>query len=100
MSQRRREIGIRVALGSSAAGVVRMVLMEGLALVGTGLVLGVGGAVLLRRAVEAHVYGVSPLDPLVLAVVTLVLAAVALAACGMPARRAMRVDPVVVLTEQ
>ena len=100
VSQRRREIGIRIAMGSTAAGIVRMVLGEGLALVGTGLALGLAGAVLLRRAVETQIYGVSPMDPLVLAAVTVVLAAVALVACGMPARRAMRVDPVVVLTEQ
>ena len=100
VSQRRREIGIRMALGSTAAGIVRLVLGEGLTLVGTGLALGVAGAVLLRRAVESQVYGVSPLDPLVLAAVTTVLATVALAACGLPARRAMLVDPVVVLTEQ
>jgi predicted permease len=100
VSQRRREIGIRIALGSTAAAILRLVMGEGLALVGTGLAVGVAGAVLLRRAVETLIYGVSPLDPLVLAAVTVVLAAVALAACGLPARRAMRVDPVVVLTEQ
>lgn len=100
VTQRRREIGIRVALGSTAAGIVRLVLREGLLLVGIGLVLGFAGAAALRKAVENEVYGVRPLDPLVIGSVVALLGAVALAACVLPARRATEVDPVIVLNDQ
>jgi predicted permease len=97
VAQRTREIGIRVALGSSRSGILSMVLREGFALVAAGLVLGFIGAAFLQKAVANQVYGVKPLDPLVLGGVMLVLAMVALAACAVPARRAMRVDPMVAL---
>ena len=100
VTQRRREIGIRAALGCSASGIVKLVLFEGLALVGIGLVLGVAGAAALRKALENELYGVQPLDPWVMATVTAVLGLVALLACLLPARRAMQVDPVIVLNEQ
>lgn len=100
VTQRRREIGIRTALGCSTSGIVKMVLSEGLALVGIGLLLGVAGSLSLRKALATELYGVQPLDPLVIAGVTLVLAMVALGACLLPARRATRVDPVIVLNEQ
>jgi predicted permease len=100
VTQRRREIGIRAALGCSVAGIVKLVLSEGLVLVGTGLVLGIAGAAALRQAIENQLYGVRPLDPLVIGCVTLVLGLVALAACLLPARRATQVDPVIVLNEQ
>jgi predicted permease len=97
VAQRTREIGIRVALGSSRAGILKLVLREGFELVAIGLVLGVAGAVSLQKAVATEVYGVRPLDPLVLASVMALLAIVALAACSVPARRAMRVDPIIAL---
>ncbi len=100
VTQRRREIGIRIALGSTAAGVLKLVLREGLLLVGSGLVLGIAGAVALRKAVENEIYGVRPLDPVVVGAAAAVLAMVAFAACLAPARRAIEVDPVVVLSEQ
>jgi predicted permease len=100
VTQRRREIGIRVALGSTEFGIVKLVLREGLVLVGAGLVLGVAGAMALSRAVASEIYGVKPLDPLLMATVTAVLGIVALAACVVPARRAVSVDPIVVLSEQ
>jgi predicted permease len=100
VTQRRREIGIRTALGCSASGIVKLVLSEGLMLVGIGLLLGIAGAVGLRKALETQLYGVQPLDPMVIASVTMVLALVALAACLLPARRATQVDPVIVLNEQ
>jgi putative ABC transport system permease protein len=99
VTQRRREIGIRMALGSDAAGVVRLVLAEGLLLVAIGLIAGLAGAAALRKAVETQIYGVQPMDPLVIAAAIVLLGAVAVAACVVPAQRAARVDPVTVLSE-
>ena len=99
VTQRTKEIGIRVALGSSASAVFRLVLREGVLLVGIGLVLGGIGSFLLRRTLEGLLFGVSASDPTVLLLVSGGLAAVALAACCVPARRATRIDPLVALTE-
>ena len=100
VTQRQREIGIRAALGCTAGGVVKLVVGEALWLLGAGLLLGVAGSVALRSVVAGHLYGVKPLDPLVMSAVILTLAVVGLAACVLPARRATRVDPVIVLREQ
>jgi predicted permease len=99
VSQRTREIGIRMALGSDAGGIFRLVLSEGMVLLGVGLTVGLGGAFLVRRALESQLYGVGAMDPVVLSVVAGLLALVALAACTVPARRAARIDPVVALGE-
>jgi ABC-type antimicrobial peptide transport system permease subunit len=99
VTQRRKEIGIRIALGSSAGAVFELVLREGLVLIGVGFALGAVGAVLLRRSLESQLFGVTATDPLVLAVVTVVLATVAVLACAFPARRATRIDPIVALSE-
>ena len=100
VAQRTREIGIRVALGSSRVGVLKLVLREGLELVAIGLILGIIGAASLQKAVASEIYGVRPLDPLVLGGVMALLTIVALAACAVPARRAMRVDPMVALRSE
>ena len=100
VAQRTREMGIRVALGSTRSAILGLVLREGFKLVAIGLVLGMIGAVSLQKAVANEIYGVKPLDPLVLASVMGVLAAVALAACAIPARRATRVDPIVALRSE
>jgi predicted permease len=100
VAQRTREIGIRVALGSSRASILRLVLREGFELVLVGLVLGIIGAASLQKVVATEIYGVRSLDPLVLASVMALLASVALAACAVPARRAMRVDPIVALRSE
>jgi predicted permease len=100
VARRTREIGIRVALGSTQAGVLKLVLREGFQLVVFGLILGLVGAAFLQKAVASEIYGVRPLDPLVLASVMALLAIVALAACAVPARRAMRVDPMVALRSE
>jgi putative ABC transport system permease protein len=100
VAQRRKEIGIRVALGSTHSGIVKLVLREGLTLVGTGLILGIVSSISLRSIVQNEIYGVAPLDPLVLGCVAILLAAVALISCVVPARRAMQVDPAIVLSEQ
>ena len=99
VTQRRKEIGIRVALGSSAAGVFRLVLREGVVLVAAGLLVGGIGWFLLRRTLESELFGVTATNPAVLIVVSTVLAAVALIACAVPARRATRIDPLIALTE-
>lgn len=97
VAQRTREIGIRVALGSTRSGILRLVLREGFKLVAAGFILGVVGAASLQKAVASQIYGVRPFDPLVLAGVMVLLGGIALVACAVPARRAMSVDPVVVL---
>jgi predicted permease len=97
VAQRTREIGIRVALGSSRTGILRLVLREGFQLVAIGFVLGIIAAASLQKAVAAEIYGVQLFDPLVLAGVMALLAGIALLACAVPARRAMRVDPMVAL---
>lgn len=99
VSQRRKEIGIRIALGSSAGAIFDLVLREGLLLVGTGLVAGVAGALVLRSSLESQLFGISATDPLVVGAVTLLLGLVALAACALPARRATRIDPIAALAE-
>jgi putative ABC transport system permease protein len=100
VSQRRREIGIRMALGSDAKRVVQLVLREGLLLVGVGLAGGLIGAVVLRRFISSELYAVNALDPMVIGAVTIVLALASLLACFAPARRAAKVSPLVALTDQ
>jgi putative ABC transport system permease protein len=97
VSQRTREIGVRMALGARPTDVVQMILTEGLKLVAVGVVLGTAAALLLTRLLEGMVYGVSMRDPFIFALVNLLMATVSLAACYVPARRAMRVDPLVAL---
>jgi putative ABC transport system permease protein len=100
VSQRTREIGIRMALGSTPRGVFDLVLREGLVLFAIGLVGGGIGLAGLRRILETQLYGVGPADPGVAAVATFVLGVVALVACAVPARRATRIDPVVALNTE
>ncbi len=99
VTQRTKEIGIRIALGSSARAIFELVLREGLWLIAGGFVLGGIGAVALRKSLETQLFGVSATDPIVLVTVTVILAAVAVAACALPARRATRIDPIVALAE-
>jgi predicted permease len=95
--ERRAEIGIRLALGARPVGILSMVIGSGLRLVAIGLAIGLAGAIGLSRIVERQLFGVTPGDPTTYAIVALVLTSVAIAACFIPARRAMRVDPVVAL---
>lgn len=97
VAQRRQEMGLRMALGADAAEIQRSVVVRGLKLTLTGLVIGVGVAVIAAGFIRSILYGVSALDPLTLLGVTLVFGLVAVAAAGIPARRAARVDPLQVL---
>jgi putative ABC transport system permease protein len=97
IATRTQEIGLRIALGGQAGDIFRMILGEGLRLSLTGLALGLVGAWWLGRAGSSLLFGVTATDPLTFTAVSLLLSAVATAACYFPARRAMRVDPIVAL---
>ena len=99
-ASRTREIGIRTALGASKAEVIALVLKAGLGPVLLGLAAGTAGALLSGRALAGLLFGVTPHDPLSLAVVTVTLAASATIASYLPARRAGRVDPVIALRSE
>ena len=99
VATRTREIGIRLALGSSVREVLRLVLTEGVVLVGFGLLIGLAGAVAMGQTLHGLVFGVQPTDPVLLSTVAFATGVVALLACVAPARRAMRVNPVDVLSE-
>jgi predicted permease len=99
VTQRTREIGIRMALGSDARGIAGLVLREGLALLAAGLGVGLVGAFAIRRAMETQLYGVTGMDPTVIAAVGGVLGLVAVIACLLPARRAAQIDPMTALAE-
>lgn len=97
VAQRTREIGIRVALGANAASVLRMIIGEGMTLALVGLALGLAGTWALTASLKTLLYEVSPADPLVLAATSGAVLLVTAAACFIPARRMMRVDPTVAL---
>jgi predicted permease len=97
VGQRTREIGIRVALGAGRADVMRLVLGHGVKMACIGVVIGLAASLGLTRLMANMLYGVSPTDPLTFAGVAILLTLVALTACYIPARRAMRVDPIVAL---
>jgi putative ABC transport system permease protein len=97
VTQRTREIGIRMTLGADRSAVLRMILQQGMILSFLGVGLGVAGAFGLTRFLESFLFQVKAFDPVTFAVVAAVLIAVSLAACCMPARRATRVDPIVAL---
>ena len=100
VSQRRREIGIRMALGARAADVVGAILREALGLTAIGLVLGLGGAIALTRLLRGQLFGIAATDPVTFAAVALLLSFVAFAATLAPARRASRVDPILALRSE
>ncbi|PYM11134.1 MAG: hypothetical protein DME18_14760 [Verrucomicrobia bacterium] len=93
VTQRTREIGVRVALGAQRSDVLGLVLRQGMKLVGLGILAGIGGALALTRTLRSLLFGISPDDPLTFALISLLLAAVALLACYLPARRATKIDP-------
>ena len=96
VANRTREIGIRLALGADASNVFAVVVRDGLLFVLVGIVLGIAGA----RVLASSLYGVSTVDAATYVAVTAILAIVALVACAIPARRAMRLDPLAALRYQ
>jgi len=99
VTERRREIGIRMALGSSASDVFRLVLRDGARMTLVGIVVGLAGTAAVARLISGLLYGVRPTDPVVIGGVAILLATVALVATWLPARRAARVNPAAVLNE-
>jgi predicted permease len=100
VSQRSRELGIRLALGAKPRELFAMVVRQGLQPVLAGAIAGLAGAAALTTVTRSLLFGVTPLDPLTYAVATAALAAIALTACAVPALRAMRVDPIVALRDE
>jgi len=100
VSQRTGEIGVRMALGATPRGVLRLIVREGMMVVLIGIGTGLAGGIALGRKVASLVYGVPVLDPATFMGVAVALASVALAACAIPALRASRVDPIVALRNE
>jgi ABC-type antimicrobial peptide transport system permease subunit len=100
VSQRIREIGVRVALGAQSADVIRLFLKQGMKLTAIGVVFGLLGAVAISRLLAAVLIDLSPFDPLAFGGVAVFLSAVALLACYLPARRATKADPLTVLRRE
>jgi predicted permease len=100
VTERRREIGVRIALGANQGRVLGEVMKQGLGLTAMGLVAGLAGALALSRLLTALLFGVAPSDPATLAAVMTTITGVAAVACLLPAWRASRVDPIVVLREE
>lgn len=98
--QRTREVGIRMALGARSGDILRLMVREGMSAVLVGACAGVAASLIATRAMRSLLFGVTPLDPLSLAGAPMLLIVVALAACYVPARRALRVDPLVALREE
>src|SRR5437016_10116847 len=97
VTQRTREIGIRMALGAQSSDVLKLIVKQGMVPVMIGMALGIAGALALTRVMASLLFGTSATDPLTFALIALLLSGVALLACWIPARRATKVDPMVAL---
>jgi putative ABC transport system permease protein len=97
VTRRTREIGVRIALGAGPGDVLAMILGQGLRTIFVGVAIGIAGSLALTRTVESLLFGVTATDPLTFGGVTLLLLGAGLLACYIPARRAMRVDPIIAL---
>jgi putative ABC transport system permease protein len=97
VSRRRREMGVRMALGAQRSDVLWLIMKEGAKFAASGIALGIGGAFLVTRLLSSQLYGVSPMDAVTYISVSIVVAIVTLAACYIPARRAMAIDPIIAL---
>jgi putative ABC transport system permease protein len=97
VSQRHREIGVRMALGAAGLDILSMVLGQGLTLAVVGIAIGVAGAFATTRFLRTLLFGITVTDPLTYAGIIVLLTGVALLACWIPARRAIRVDPMTAL---
>jgi putative ABC transport system permease protein len=93
MAQRTREIGLRIAVGADRPDLLWMIVKQGMRLAAIGIAIGTGAGLVLMRLAASLLYGVGPNDPVTFAAGALLLACVALVACWVPARRAMRLDP-------
>jgi ABC-type antimicrobial peptide transport system permease subunit len=100
VTQRSREIGIRLALGAARRDVTGLVLRQGLTMVAAGIGLGLAGALLMTRVLRTLLFGVTPTDPFVFAAIVALLSATACVATYLPARRAARLDPLVTLRSE
>jgi putative ABC transport system permease protein len=100
VAQRKRELGIRIALGARPGDVLKLVTGEGMALAIIGVALGLMAALALTRVIEGLLFSVSATDPLTFMVIALLLMFVALLACYIPARRATKVDPLIALRSE
>jgi ABC-type antimicrobial peptide transport system permease subunit len=95
--QRRREIGVRIALGAGRQGILRLVLASGLRLAATGTVIGIAGSIAGARRIQSQLFQASPFDPLTIGLMTLILLLAATLASYLPALKAMREDPIIAL---
>ena len=100
VSQRTQEIGIRMAIGAARRDVFALVVGGGMKLALVGVAIGVGGALVLSRLIQGMLFGVRPFDPASYAATATLLLAIAACACYVPARRAMRVDPVTAIRQE
>jgi putative ABC transport system permease protein len=97
VAQRTQEIGVRIALGATPGGILKMVLGQGLLTVAIGLIVGLAGSLLLTRTMRSMLFEISPNDPLTIVGIALLLLLIAMLASYIPARRATRVDPMIAL---
>ena len=97
VTQRRRELGVRIALGAQPGDVLHLMMSQGMQLALIGTAVGLAGALALTRVLSTFLFGVSSTDPATIGAVVCLLLAVALVACYLPARRATRVDPIIVM---